>query len=116
MQFGRIKSLKELPLEEGAEGLREEGHGAQRGRREAQADAAAQGPAPELAEPRLTEALTLKKNAKARPPGTASPQPSARVHRVDHGGQARRRRARGASSRRVEWLAEGKQRNWKYMK
>ena len=116
-EFGRITSLKELPSKKVLKGyvkkameLNEAGVKPKRAQRR-------KGARPELAEPReLIQALTLKKNAKAKSTWDGF-APSHRREYIEWITEARREETRTRRiEQTVEWLAEGKQRNWKYMK
>jgi uncharacterized protein YdeI (YjbR/CyaY-like superfamily) len=111
-QFGRIESVKDLPpkavfskmvkaqmaLVDAGEGSRPKPKGAPKPPPEAPADLLA----------------ALKRNAKARKTYEAFP-PGAQREYVDWIVEAKRDETRaGRIAQAVEWMAEGKKRNWKY--
>ena len=113
--FGRIESVKDLPPDKvllgyfrQAAGLVASGERTKSLLPRVKAEAAK--PAPAVPE---ELAAALRKNKKAAAAFAAFSPSCKREYGVDHRGQAR-----GNTSKRVaqavEWIAEGKQRNWKY--
>ena len=106
-QFGKITALKDLPSKQGTGRLRQEGDGAERGRREAVAPKAGAKPAPTLPDD-LAALLAQKKHAAARKTYEGF-GPGAQREYVDWIIEAKTdatRQKRIAST--LEWLAEGK--------
>ena len=110
-QFGRLTSVKDLPRRRSST-PHQEGDEAQRGgvKAEEKKVQRAERPVP----PELAAALA--KNKKARADFEAFP-PSHRREYNEWIGEAKREETRAARvAQAMEWIAEGKARNWKYEK
>jgi uncharacterized protein YdeI (YjbR/CyaY-like superfamily) len=110
-QFGRLTSVADLPPEEELKGLVREAMAlADEGGRPARPEAA---PKPELeTPPELEAALAASPAARAAFDGFP---PGARREYVEWVVEAKRPETRDRRiAQAVEWLAEGKRRNWKY--
>jgi uncharacterized protein YdeI (YjbR/CyaY-like superfamily) len=112
-QFGRLKSVADLPPEEELKGLVREAMAlTDAGGRPSRPEAA---PKPELETPRELEAA-LAASPAARAAFDGFP-PGARREYVEWVVEAKRPETRDRRiAQAVEWLAEGKRRNWKYEK
>jgi uncharacterized protein YdeI (YjbR/CyaY-like superfamily) len=111
-QFGKLASVSDLPPDDVLAGLIRQAMAATEQGRPARPKAA---PKPELATPHdLSAALAANPAARAT---FDSFSPSARRDYVEWVVDAKRPETRaGRVTRAVEWMAEGKKRNWKYEK
>ena len=109
-QFGRLTSLDDLPDREDADRAHPQGDEADRGRREA-------GPQQKV-KPPFTVPQDLQAAIDAAPAAKATWEafpPSCQREYVEWVTEAKRDETRGKRlNQTLEWLAEGKRRNWKY--